>query len=115
MFCILLFFLKVFFYLIHNVLESNYFLWNQVHDKFDLMHETLFLMVELLDRALSMIPVKKSDIQLVGLTALLLASKYEDFWHPKVCFQFSLSCELRFHLLYSFHIDNPSITDQRTA
>lgn len=55
-----------------------------VHNKFDLMQETLFLMVELLDRALSMIPVKRRDVQLVGLTALLLASKYEDFWHPKI-------------------------------
>ncbi|RZC93344.1 hypothetical protein C5167_026102 [Papaver somniferum] len=25
-----------------------------------------------------------NDMQLVGLTALLLASKYEDFWHPKL-------------------------------
>ena len=41
-------------------------------------------MVTLLDRFLSLVPIKKSDMQLVGLTALLLASKYEDFWHPRV-------------------------------
>ncbi|MCL7041745.1 hypothetical protein MKW94_015636 [Papaver nudicaule] len=56
----------------------------EVHDKFDLMPETLFLMVILFDRFLSIFAIKKNDMQLVGLTALLLASKYEDFWHPKV-------------------------------
>ncbi|RZC65043.1 hypothetical protein C5167_008726 [Papaver somniferum] len=55
----------------------------EVHYKFDLMPETLFLMVVLFDRFLSVFPIKKNDMQLVGLTALLLASKYEDFWHPK--------------------------------
>ncbi|KAI3987462.1 hypothetical protein MKX01_017160 [Papaver californicum] len=56
----------------------------EVHHKFDLMPETLFLMVILFDRFLSVFAIKKNDMQLVGLTALLLASKYEDFWHPKV-------------------------------
>lgn len=48
------------------------------------MPETLYLMVNLLDRYLSQVNIKKSEMQLVGLTALLLASKYEDFWHPRV-------------------------------
>ncbi|KAI3851672.1 hypothetical protein MKX03_022317 [Papaver bracteatum] len=56
----------------------------EVHYKFELMPETLFLMVVLFDRFLSVFAIKKNDMQLVGLTALLLASKYEDFWHPKV-------------------------------
>lgn len=58
--------------------------WLQVHFKFELMQETLYLMVTLFDRYLSLVPIKKNDMQLVGLTALLLASKYEDFWHPRV-------------------------------
>lgn len=41
-------------------------------------------MVTLLDRYLSLEIIKKNEMQLVGLTALLLASKYEDFWHPRV-------------------------------
>jgi len=41
-------------------------------------------MVQLLDRVLSVVPIKKDQLQMVGLTALLLASKYEDYWHPKV-------------------------------
>ncbi|XP_077244422.1 cyclin b3;1 isoform X2 [Tasmannia lanceolata] len=56
----------------------------EVHLKFELMQETLFLMVELFDRFIAMITIKKDEIQLVGLTTLLLASKYEDFWHPKI-------------------------------
>ncbi|KAK9182010.1 hypothetical protein WN944_025151 [Citrus x changshan-huyou] len=56
----------------------------EVHLKFDLMPETLYLMVTLLDRYLSEVKIKKNEMQLVGLTSLLLASKYEDFWHPRV-------------------------------
>ncbi|PIA37678.1 hypothetical protein AQUCO_03000317v1, partial [Aquilegia coerulea] len=56
----------------------------EVHLKFELMQETLFLMVALFDRFLSVVPIEKNEMQLVGLTALLLASKYEDFWHPKI-------------------------------
>lgn len=56
----------------------------QVHFKFELMPETLYLMVTLFDRYLSHVQIKKSELQLVGLTALFLASKYEDFWHPRV-------------------------------
>lgn len=48
------------------------------------MEETLFLTVTLLDRYLSLENIKKNEMQLAGLTALLLASKYEDFWHPRV-------------------------------
>lgn len=59
-----------------------------MHFKFELMQETLFLMVELLDRVLSLVVVKKKELQMVGLTSLLLASKYEDFWHPKVDIHF---------------------------
>ncbi|MED6199103.1 hypothetical protein PIB30_072737 [Stylosanthes scabra] len=65
----------------------------EVHMKFDLMPETLYLTVTLLDQYLSMVKIKKTDMQLVGLTALLLASKYEDFWHPRVKDLTSISVE----------------------
>ncbi|GMI94622.1 cyclin b3;1 [Hibiscus trionum] len=65
----------------------------EVHLKFDLMQETLYLMVNLLDRYLSEVQIKKNEIQLVGLTTLLLASKYEDFWHPRVKDLISISAE----------------------
>ncbi|KAK4491860.1 hypothetical protein RD792_002639, partial [Penstemon davidsonii] len=65
----------------------------EVHLKFDLMEETLFLTVILLDRYLSLESIQKTEMQLVGLTALLLASKYEDFWHPRVTDLVSISAE----------------------
>ncbi|XP_050872909.1 putative cyclin-B3-1 isoform X4 [Lathyrus oleraceus] len=65
----------------------------EVHFKYDLMPETLYLTVTLLDQYLSQVTVKRSDMQLVGLTALLLASKYEDFWHPRVKDLISISAE----------------------
>ncbi|OMO77899.1 hypothetical protein COLO4_24970 [Corchorus olitorius] len=65
----------------------------EVHLKFDLMQETLYLMVTLLDRYLSEVQIKKNDLQLVGLTTLLVASKYEDYWHPRVKDLISISAE----------------------
>ncbi|RAL41108.1 hypothetical protein DM860_008806 [Cuscuta australis] len=65
----------------------------EVHLKFDLMQETLFLMVTVLDQYISQVCIKKNELQLVGLTALLLASKYEDFWHPRIMDLLSVSAE----------------------
>ena len=55
-----------------------------MHDKFDLMKETLFLTVNLIDRFLSKKAVMRKKLQLVGLVALLLACKYEDVSVPVV-------------------------------
>lgn len=56
----------------------------QVHDKFDLMGETLFLTVNIIDRFLSKQTVVRKRLQLVGLVAMLLASKYEEVSVPIV-------------------------------
>ncbi|CAH2051423.1 unnamed protein product [Thlaspi arvense] len=56
----------------------------EVHDKFDLMNETLFLTVNLIDRFLSKKAVLRKKLQLVGLVALLLACKYEEVSVPVV-------------------------------
>jgi len=56
----------------------------QVHDKFDLMHETLFLTVNLIDRFLEKQSVVRKKLQLVGLVAMLLACKYEEVSVPVV-------------------------------
>ncbi|CAN8305015.1 unnamed protein product [Cochlearia groenlandica] len=65
----------------------------EVHLKFDLMHETLYLTMNLLDRYLSQVAIKKNEMQLIGVTALLLASKYEDYWHPRIKDLISISAE----------------------
>ena len=50
----------------------------QVHHRFSLLQETLYLTVSIIDRYLATHTVTKSKLQLVGVTAMLLASKYEE-------------------------------------
>ncbi|XP_054825160.1 G2/mitotic-specific cyclin-1-like [Prosopis cineraria] len=56
----------------------------EVHDKFDLMQETLFLTINLIDRFLEKQNVMRKKLQLVGLVAMLLACKYEEVSVPVV-------------------------------
>ncbi|PKI67335.1 hypothetical protein CRG98_012284 [Punica granatum] len=56
----------------------------EVHDKFDLMQETLFLTVNIIDRFLARQTVVRKKLQLVGLVAMLLACKYEEVSVPMV-------------------------------
>nr|XP_043607624.1 G2/mitotic-specific cyclin-2-like isoform X2 [Erigeron canadensis] len=56
----------------------------EVHHKFDLQHETLFLTVNLIDRFLARQSVARKKLQLVGLVAMLLACKYEEVSVPVV-------------------------------
>jgi len=56
----------------------------EVHLKFKLMPETLFLTHNLIDRFLEKKVVSRKNLQLVGVTAMLLASKYEEIWAPEV-------------------------------
>uniref|UniRef100_A0A7C9EZS4 Uncharacterized protein n=1 Tax=Opuntia streptacantha TaxID=393608 RepID=A0A7C9EZS4_OPUST len=56
----------------------------EVHYKFELMEETLYLTVNLIDRFLALQPVVRKKLQLVGVTAMLLASKYEEVSVPVV-------------------------------
>ncbi|CAA6655871.1 unnamed protein product [Spirodela intermedia] len=56
----------------------------EVHYKFDLMEETLFLTVNIIDRFLARQTVMRKKLQLVGVTAMLLACKYEEVSVPVV-------------------------------
>ncbi|EPS62606.1 hypothetical protein M569_12186, partial [Genlisea aurea] len=56
----------------------------QVHHKFQLRQETLFLTVNLIDRFLALQSIPRNKLQLVGLVALLLAAKYEEVAVPAV-------------------------------
>lgn len=48
------------------------------------MDETLYLTVNLIDRFLALQPVVRKKLQLVGVTAMLLACKYEEVSVPVV-------------------------------
>lgn len=56
----------------------------QVHYKFELMDETLYLTVNLIDRFLAVQSIERKRLQLVGITAMLLACKYEEVSVPVV-------------------------------
>mmetsp|Transcript_5507 Transcript_5507/g.12000 ORF Transcript_5507/g.12000 Transcript_5507/m.12000 type:complete len:508 (+) Transcript_5507:484-2007(+) len=56
----------------------------EVHMKFRLVPETLYLCVNLIDRYCQLVDVKRSELQLVGVTALLVACKYEEIYPPEV-------------------------------
>nr|GEX37802.1 G2/mitotic-specific cyclin S13-7-like [Tanacetum cinerariifolium] len=49
-----------------------------VHIYFDMMPGSLYLAVNIIDRYLSVKTVPKSELQLLGITPLLLSSKYEE-------------------------------------
>jgi cyclin B len=56
----------------------------EVHLKYRLRPETLFLTVNLLDRYLSLTQVPRKLLQLVGVVAMLVASKFEEISPPEV-------------------------------
>ncbi|XP_029382482.1 G2/mitotic-specific cyclin-B3 [Echeneis naucrates] len=56
----------------------------EVQENFELYHETLYLAVKMTDHYLSLTPVHREMLQLVGSTAMLIASKFEERCPPSV-------------------------------
>ncbi|KAK9729628.1 B-type cyclin [Basidiobolus ranarum] len=56
----------------------------QVHERFRMLQETLFLSVNYIDRFLSLKEVSIEKFQLVGTTALFIAAKYEEIAAPTI-------------------------------
>jgi G2/mitotic-specific cyclin 3/4 len=56
----------------------------QVHHRFNLLPETLFLCVNYIDRFLSCKVVSLGKLQLVGATAIFIAAKYEEINCPSI-------------------------------
>lgn len=55
-----------------------------VHYKFKLQPQTFFLMVNYIDRYLELKIIPKCQLQLVGVTALFIAAKYEEIYFPTI-------------------------------
>jgi cyclin B len=55
-----------------------------IHLKFKLATETLFLTVYLIDKYLSEIVIERDNLQLLGVVALLIACKYEEILSPEL-------------------------------
>ncbi|KAG9464173.1 hypothetical protein GDO78_020359 [Eleutherodactylus coqui] len=56
----------------------------QVQMKFRLLQETMFMTVGIIDQFLQENPVSKNQLQLVGVTAMFLAAKYEEMYPPEI-------------------------------
>lgn len=56
----------------------------EVHRKFELVPESLYLTINVVDRYLSMEIVPRRELQLVGVSSMLIACKYEEIWAPEV-------------------------------
>ena len=56
----------------------------EVAEEYRLEAETLYLAVNYIDRFLSHVPVNRSKLQLVGVTCMLVAAKYEEIHPPAV-------------------------------
>jgi len=81
----------------------------EVHKKFRLLDETLYLTVHIIDSCLHSIDFtwNKSNFQLLGVSALLLACKYEEIYFPELndfyritdkTFSISQIIECEFHI-----------------
>jgi cyclin B len=56
----------------------------EVHLKYKLRPETLFLAISILDRFLARKRVARKKLQLVGVVSTLIAAKYEEIYPPKI-------------------------------
>lgn len=56
----------------------------EVHLKYKLKHETLYLAINLIDRFLEKQQVSRKKLQLVGVSGMLIASKYEEIYPPEI-------------------------------
>lgn len=56
----------------------------EVHLKYQLLPETLFITVNIVDRYCQKKVVPRSEYQLLGVTAMLIAAKYEEIYVPKI-------------------------------
>ncbi|CAI9779551.1 unnamed protein product [Fraxinus pennsylvanica] len=56
----------------------------QVHHKFELSPETLYLTINIVDRYLAVKTTSRRELQLLGISSMLIASKYEEIWAPEV-------------------------------
>lgn len=55
-----------------------------VHISFQLCSETFYIAVSLIDRYMAREAVPKGRIQLVGITSLFIASKFEEIYYPEI-------------------------------
>jgi hypothetical protein len=57
----------------------------ELHFRFKLLSETLYVTIGILDRFLAVEPnLKKSELQCLGISAMHIAGKYEEIYPPEL-------------------------------
>jgi len=56
----------------------------EVSEEYKLTPQTLFLGVHYIDRLLDIVAVNRTKLQLVGITCMLIAAKYEEIYPPSI-------------------------------
>ncbi|KAJ1451533.1 cyclin-like protein [Pelagophyceae sp. CCMP2097] len=56
----------------------------EVHMKFKMTQQTIYLTVHIIDRYLSKCQIGRAQLQLLGVSALFIASKYEEIYPPEI-------------------------------
>lgn len=89
-----------------------------VHHKFSLLPETLFLSLNIIDQYTTLAYIDISQYQLVAIAAMLIASKYEEYYAPEIKdfivvtkglfskdqiikMEYSILCKLKFDILFT--------------
>lgn len=89
-----------------------------VHHKFSLLPETLFLSLNIIDQYTTLVYIDISQYQLVAIAAMLIASKYEEYYAPEIKdfivvtkglfskeqiikMEYSILCKLKFDILFT--------------
>ncbi|CAM6031306.1 unnamed protein product, partial [Sphagnum compactum] len=67
-----------------------------VHHQFRLLPETLYLAISIMDRFFQKEVISKDKIQLVGVTAFFIASKFEEIYPPDIK-DFVMICDKLYH------------------
>jgi cyclin A len=67
-----------------QVVMSDILSLSQVSEEYKLVPDTLYLTVYLIDRFLSQNYIERQRLQLLGITSMLVASKYEEICAPRV-------------------------------
>jgi len=91
----------------------------EVHLKFKLVPATLHLTVSLIDRYCTANAVQRSKLQLVGVTALLVACKFEEIYPPEVrdCVYITdhaytreevLAMEMQMLVFFGYNVSSPT-------
>ena len=55
---------------------------SEVANKFKFRKETLFITINLIDRCLNKLQIDRKQLQLLGVSSLFVASKFEEIYAP---------------------------------